>query len=674
MDVKTLLYRTRNINPADHARKTSALLAGYTLAQIALPNLKSTDFLARATKIAGRVLGAPAQDSYLTTVLSAILAIDDSIDVFLAGVLNAVVLQMNFQTRIFLDGTQSVIFDGAERYFPIAMLHGNVTLGIRVAPEAKAVALPSWANLSSMLEINADRLHNLPEHEVPVYQAANMCSKTGALLIVNPAIEQGDFSIAERYAYLADSVSSETIYALAGSAEMVCAVAADIQKMCPEAELHVKCYAIQQGGTKTYNAVMICSGIERLPDVCVRPGIARICEFGLTLANDPENLTSISYGAETIRGVKNGAEVAGSDTPEGIWETNPIRPPFYLSSSAPLPLEARERLSDDLKVFHSVLAIRDGVLIPSQDSTHSTFMYANSAAQILTDFGSDPTGTPLYRDGWVGEGGIQQSALRGQTLRRVCGSAMPLMFTPMLHKWHSHFMLQCLPRVRIARDLDEDVTILLPHDLRKKQLEMLEILGFNADNTVMMGSGELIQADRLLYPWPWRLGFTEYTAAIYDEIAAQVKPAHCPTPKRIIISREARKSWRNLINYDAIRQMLIHDFGFAEIAPEKLTLSEEVAVFSNAEIVVGAEGAGMYGAVFSPSTTKYIIFCDEDYVMPILGSLAQVRGFDVGYVFGESFRSNRDVSRRLPYGHADFVVDVERVRNAVCYALGSKPN
>ncbi|KAJ8137361.1 hypothetical protein OY671_009426 [Metschnikowia pulcherrima] len=115
--------------------------------------------------------------------------------------------------------------------------------------------------------------------------------------------------------------------------------------------------------------------------------------------------------------------------------------------------------------------------------------------------------------------------------------------------------------------------------------------------------------------------------------------------------------------------MLVEDFGFEVISPEKSSSSEEIAAYANAEVVVGAEGAGLYGAVFSGPKTKYITVCDEDYVMPILGSSAAIRGFDIGYVFGESFRSDRDVERRLTFDHADFIIDVDRLSQAVRHAI-----
>lgn len=670
MDVNTLLYRTRATGPNDYARKAFALQSAYAIARDVAPELTSVQFMQRVTNIAGRVFGGAAQDSYLTAALSVIASVDFDIDGFLAGVLNATVLQLNFQTRIFLDGNQSVIYDGPESYFVPAMLHGNVTLGIRLTATPTVVELPIWANRSSALEVNAERLHRLPSTEVENYQAANLCKVTGALLVVEPTHEADGFILADRYEFLAQTVTVDTLYCVAGAAEMVCAAAAKMQALYPEAQVRVKCYGLAKGQAIDFRAVMVCSGVPELPRISVGAGVSRDCRFGLTLANDTGSLASINYGVSSIHGRDNtGQSIGDGGAVQGLWEQVGVRPPFLLSSSAPLPAEARERLSAKLEVLHSVLAIENGVLIPSQDPSHATYLYANGDGHVLNDFGSDPSGTPMYRNCSVDADGVRHGVMSGRRLRRVSGAAMPLMFTPMLHKWHSHFMLQCLPRVRIVRDLGQDVTILLPSDLRKKQFEMLELLGIGPGQVVLIEPDELIQADRLLCPWPWRLCFTQYSAAVYDEIASKVEPVVEKTPRRILISRESRKSWRNLINYESVKQMLLGEFGFVEVAPEKLTLAEEVATYRNAEIVVGAEGAGLYGAVFSTPATRYITICDEDYVMPILGSLAHVRGFDVGYLFGESFRADRDVSRRLPYGHADFAVDVDRLRQMVKQVL-----
>jgi hypothetical protein len=52
-------------------------------------------------------------------------------------------------------------------------------------------------------------------------------------------------------------------------------------------------------------------------------------------------------------------------------------------------------------------------------------------------------------------------------------------------------------------------------------------------------------------------------------------------------------------------------------------------------------------------------------MMPILGTIAKIRDFSLYHVFGESFRADSDLRRRLPYGHCDFAVDPVEVDRMV---------
>lgn len=670
MDAVTLLYRTKAAQKADLKRKTMALRTALAIVGEIDPTVSEHEFLHRSASVIGTVFGGGGYDSYVTTALSALSWFEPDLDVQLAALLNAAALQMNFQTRTFLDGAQAVIYYGDERYFPIAMLHGNATLGLYVGDAQKETVLPLWANKSPTLELNPGQVHYVTPELVPVYQTANGGSHTSAVMIVHPNGADGEFSVPAKFDYIADTVGVATIYCIAGSAEMIAAAAVQLEAQYPDVRTDLKLYALREQRGLEYRAILMFTGLPGLPDIVLEPGISKSLTLGAGLVEQPGEMESLSYGENSISGIRN-VHGVGPDASlgNGIWERTSVKSPFYLASSAPLPLEARERLSDEFDIFHSVLRVCDGMLIPSQDPGHATFLAARANGEIIKGYGSDADATPLAAAATVDDAGVRRYQLHRPRLRRVRGSAMPLMFTPMLHKWHSHFMIQCLPRVRIARDLGEDMAILIPHDLRRKQVEMLQLLGIGESQLVRMQPNELIQADRLYVPLPWRLGFTAYNTAVYDEIAGQIETALISTPKRILISRESRKTWRNLINYDTIRQMLVQDFGFEEISPEKLTLAEEVAVYANADIVVGAEGAGMYGAVFSGKRTKYITICDEDYVMPMLSNIAVVRGFEVGYVFGESMRSDGDLDRRLPYGHADFVVDVELLRRAVEFAI-----
>ncbi|MCF8467934.1 MAG: glycosyltransferase family 61 protein [Sneathiella sp.] len=665
MDMTSLFYRFRRASLDEIRLKVRSLQSAFKTVKAINQSTTFEEFLKNSSDVVIRKYGGDSHDSYVTTSMSVVKNFQQDLDIYLASILNSIVIQMNFQTRIFVDGNQSVVFDGDRKYFPAAMMHGNSTQGICVG-DGGDIDFPLWVNASPSLEVNRSKLHFLPDSEVCTYLNANGSSTIGALLMVDPEMATYGFEFVERYYYLQNRISSNTIFCFAGPAETIFHAVSSLQREQADLRIHMKVYTVTSGAGIRQRAVAVFSGLHELPAISIRPALSMACSFDHKIALERgEDVDLISYAS----GFAKGHESVEEGKAVGLWEDTAVCKPFFLTSSAPLPAEAQERISQQFNVYHSIAAYDGGMLIQSMDSSHSQFMYGTADGRIFDDYSDPPANTPLYMQAEMGTDGVRRGLIASNSVLRVKGTAMPLMFTPTLHTWHSHFMIQCLPRVRIARDREESITFLVPHDLRKKQLEMMKVLGVRDENIAFIQQHDIVKADKLYVPCPWRLVFTPYSASIYDNIALNVGNWEGSTPKRILISRESRKSWRNMINYEIVRDLLVEEFGFVVVAPEKMTLSEEVATYANADIVVGAEGAGMYGAVFSKPGTKYITLCDEDYVMPILGTIAEIRQLKIGYVFGESFRSDADVARRLPTGHADFTVDVGRVEKAVRQAI-----
>ena len=683
MDVSSLLFGYRPAQATDLRRKALALRSGYGIAQMRGYEGALEAFVDAAGVAATHCFGNDGHDSYATTALSIIAAFQPGLDMFLAAVLNGIVLQLNFQTRQVIDGVggppEVVVFEGIDAYFPIAMVHGNITGGLQVAQTGGAIDVPNWAQDNPALEIATGHVIRSHIDHIAHDIAALGRNRIGALMLVlDPSSEP--IAVAERFASIADFFTKHTVFCVAGNAEMVLTSANQMQRKYPDIHIDVRLYEAFVGGAVEYRGIMVTYGLPQLPEISVASTIERSTKFveAMKAEADVMGVSIVNYfmgGTVAYReSGQNGDNT--SSKPNSIQignsEEAKLRQPFLLSASAPLPDEARGRISDTTELFHSVALLERGMLIPSQDANHAIYAHATGRAEIVVDYGDEGRNviaSPLYRDSVLNSEGERVGRLKTTRILRVTGAAMPLMFTPLLHKWYSHFIIQCLPRVQIMRDLDREIKMLLPFDLGEKQMKMLEILGYGRDRIVMMPTGAFVQADELFVPRAWRLAFGAYSAQIYDEIAAHFDVRTKETPRRVLISRESRKTWRNMLNYEAVKAMLVADYGFTVVAPEKLTLEEEVATYSNAQIVVGAEGAGMYGAVFSQSGTIYLTLCDEDYVMPILGTLAHIRHIDIGYVFGEAIRADADVIRRLPYGHADFVVDIDRVEQAVQAAI-----
>ena len=349
-----------------------------------------------------------------------------------------------------------------------------------------------------------------------------------------------------------------------------------------------------------------------------------------------------------------------------------IKRPSVVIADAPLPDEARSRISADQPFPHVAYGFPNGAIAASIDAFHATYMHFDGEGRLLDDVGecSNLENTPAYKNRTVDANGVGRVTVKFEHHLHVTGKAMPLAFTPTMHHFHSHFLLQCFPRILILRDLGIEASILVAGDLRRKQREMLNLVGIRDEQIIPIPDNSIVSADYLVVPQPWPLAFSPYTLRIYNELAGKFAGGVVNSDRRVLISREQRTSWRNLHTYRAIQDRLISQYGFEVVRPELLSLAQEIDIYRTAVIVIGAEGAGLYSGVYGGPGQTYLAIGDQDYIMPVLGSAATAKGFDVGYVFGESFRADTDVDRRVPAGHADFAVDPDSVASLVERVLG----
>jgi capsular polysaccharide biosynthesis protein len=83
-------------------------------------------------------------------------------------------------------------------------------------------------------------------------------------------------------------------------------------------------------------------------------------------------------------------------------------------------------------------------------------------------------------------------------------------------------------------------------------------------------------------------------------------------PRRIYLSRRS-DSKRHMINEDALEAAL-HSRGFAVVKPEELTISEQISLFRNADVVVGATGAALANGIFCQGGSRIIEIQPTNFV------------------------------------------------------------
>jgi capsular polysaccharide biosynthesis protein len=113
-------------------------------------------------------------------------------------------------------------------------------------------------------------------------------------------------------------------------------------------------------------------------------------------------------------------------------------------------------------------------------------------------------------------------------------------------------------------------------------------------------------------------------------------------PKRVFLARGNQRSY----NQDDLIAVA-SQFGFDIVYPEQHSFMEQVALFYNAQVVIGATGAAWANLVFSGAATKALCWMPEELgEFSCFSNIAGILGVDLRYLFYKSgVKSPRGVYR-----------------------------
>jgi|SRR5690625_177711 len=130
--------------------------------------------------------------------------------------------------------------------------------------------------------------------------------------------------------------------------------------------------------------------------------------------------------------------------------------------------------------------------------------------------------------------------------------------------------------------------------------------------------------------------FKPSTAYLPDRYASMLRERLLPhrqpaCNRRILISRRGANR-RRIKNFHELETAL-SPFGFETVQPETLSMLDEIELFYDAEIVVGAHGSGLTNILFSHQTAVVEIFATPE-IIPHFYVMSQWLGHDYRYVLG----------------------------------------
>jgi capsular polysaccharide biosynthesis protein len=232
-----------------------------------------------------------------------------------------------------------------------------------------------------------------------------------------------------------------------------------------------------------------------------------------------------------------------------------------------------------------------------------------------------------------------------------------------------HWFADYLPRVRgiewYAETTGTYPDVLVPPDRPSWMTASIVHVGL-PDERLVEWNGDRAVAERFVLPSVPRKADTNHVTYdpralrwVGDRIRSHVG-LESGERNRILITRRSATT-RRFVNEDELVSAL-SPLGFEPVDLTQLSFEEQVALFANAEIVVGAHGAGLINTIYATNTKVFEIF--GDFVSPLYYCIAGGLGFPYRY---EQATDTRLVSKApgISVPGNDLIVEADRIEAAV---------
>ncbi|GBF81183.1 glycosyltransferase family 61 protein [Aphanothece sacrum] len=209
----------------------------------------------------------------------------------------------------------------------------------------------------------------------------------------------------------------------------------------------------------------------------------------------------------------------------------------------------------------------------------------------------------------------------------------------------AHWLMDCLPKLALIESLDsiakKDLKFIIPDGSPHYIVDSLKLLSIQEEQTIQIQE-ESITVENLILcraaekaGRPQKMHFlairNKLLSSFIDEESVRLAST------RIYVSRS--QSSRKIVNEEEVLQILIK-YNFQVIHCEKMSLAEQIRIFSEAEIVLGPHGAGIYNQFFCNSGTSIIEIYNKEYWHHSSRIISSFMGHKHWHIFGENVSSD----------------------------------
>jgi len=217
-------------------------------------------------------------------------------------------------------------------------------------------------------------------------------------------------------------------------------------------------------------------------------------------------------------------------------------------------------------------------------------------------------------------------------------------------KNYYHWTIECLMKIRLVEKYSQQSnsypSLLVPSSMPNWMAETVDLIDYQGE--IIAWNDKAATVNKLVVP-TFPDPVEEDCEWLKKRMQDAIKHGRSNNSgKRILITRRD-STIRRLVNLDDVIESL-DGFGFEVHTPGHLNVSEQVELFSQADIVVGAHGAGLTNIIYSTDATVIELCASKKSAT--FSRLSELCGHDY-------------TRMKFPHEHENIIVDVPRLEDII---------
>lgn len=210
----------------------------------------------------------------------------------------------------------------------------------------------------------------------------------------------------------------------------------------------------------------------------------------------------------------------------------------------------------------------------------------------------------------------------------------------------------------VATRVPPNVKYLVPSSLATRNYEMLGMIGLHDEQIVRFPSERVWELEVLYFASlpPSGADLVAADKWLRDAMLRSCGISDTVKCKRLYLSRRFDDHARVLNDLEVTR--CLSSYGFETCYPARLPFRDQVALFSQAEVIISGTSSGLTNMLFAPEGTKILEFLEPIWAEEkgyVLWSMSEALGHEYWYLLSES------VPNPQRHDRADLVVPLDKL-------------